>query len=243
MMETLTYRQTAKCAASDIGRRYWAQKVPRSSRGQGIAEGAVALALIFGGATLGTLLLVNSGVAAYYKQKLCVVSALAANYAASLPDDSDRNGPTKEYTCATLADMGFNPDPGKVEVQVEPGNSEDGNVKAKVTLRELPLVGNCFGFLPEITDTGVASGNGQMAGYVLSTFNYAIDYRAGVGVVYPLDRKTGVPEHAVDVYLPVLKSPKGKYYGHLSSQVGGPDIGADGWRHGVNEWGAYAGAL
>jgi len=55
----------------------------RTHRGSVLAEGVVALGLVIAGAVGGTLLLVNAGVATYYKEKLGFIDNQAAIYAAN----------------------------------------------------------------------------------------------------------------------------------------------------------------
>jgi hypothetical protein len=229
-MKTVVCRKHASADVLAAGYRHppvrsCSGRAHRGCHGQALVEGVVALVLIIAATTLGTLLLVNSGVCAYYKQKLAVVSNLAANFAANQPDDSDRNGPTKEYVCGKLKDLGFGLGPADVDVDVPPAG-DDGSQLATVTLHNLPLVGNFFGFLPEIKDTGLACGSGQIAGYVKSSLSFHDDHmwRNGIGVLSS-DRRD------IDVYVAVLKKPKGKDYGHLvTRQIGdsGSGYGLDG---------------
>ncbi len=69
----------------------------RSVRGSGIVEGAVGLIMVLSAVVGGTLLLVNCGVATYYKEKLGFAAQQIANFAANLPTGSDPVGPTTNF--------------------------------------------------------------------------------------------------------------------------------------------------
>lgn len=114
--------------------------------GSSIVEGTVGLLLVIGGAVMGTLLMVNSGIAMYYKQKLSFVTHEAAQAAvnqmvwnnAYRPGVSEGNviAITKERVKSIAHQMGL-PEPSNIDVTV----SAD-SITVGATLSGLSLIGN-----------------------------------------------------------------------------------------------------
>jgi Flp pilus assembly protein TadG len=124
----------------------------RSQSGQAIAEGAAAVVMIMAVVIGGLLFLVNSGVAAYYKQKLAFASEQAAAYAASLPESS-RQDQTKSFVPQLLKQLGLNASSVAQDVfSVDIGGQQ--GVLVSISAKGLPSIGGTFGPI-DMTDTGV----------------------------------------------------------------------------------------
>lgn len=82
----------------------------RNARGSGILQGIVCLMMIVIGVVLGVLLLINAGMAAYQKEKLCFVANQSAGYATSFLPSERTTAPPKVINFARqlLSNMGVN---------------------------------------------------------------------------------------------------------------------------------------
>jgi hypothetical protein len=82
----------------------------RNARGSGILQGVVALMILVIGVVLGVLLLINAGMAAYQKEKLCFVANQSAAYATSFLPSEQATAPPKVMNFARqlLSNMGVN---------------------------------------------------------------------------------------------------------------------------------------
>lgn len=156
-------------------RNHWAGRLTpggrvmrrRRSSGQALAEGAASLILIIGGTVLAVLLLVNSGMAAYYKIKLSVVSSKAADYASSLKssNDPDWENKTKERVKWLMGAMGIKYDGNPVvtfSTSSEP-SADPSAVILNVKANGLALVGDYFGVIT-MQDTSVGTPGAAFAG-------------------------------------------------------------------------------
>ena len=72
-----------------------------------LVEGVVALVLIITGTVLGTLLLVNSGLSTYYKEKLGFVANQAAQFAFQIPADKDPKAQTTAFVLELMEKIGL----------------------------------------------------------------------------------------------------------------------------------------
>jgi hypothetical protein len=134
----------------------------RTATGSGIVEGTVALWLIILGVVGGTLLLINTGIAMYYKQKLSFITHEAAHAAVDqmvwnngyrpFVTEQDVVKSTKNRLIDIAKKMGL-PQPSKIDVTV---SATDITVTA--TLTGMQLMGN-GALLPgsiSLSDTAVA---------------------------------------------------------------------------------------
>ena len=82
----------------------------RNARGAGILQGIVCLMILVIGIILGVLLLINTGIAAYQKEKLCFVANQSAAYATSFLPSEQATAPPKVINFARqiLSNMGVN---------------------------------------------------------------------------------------------------------------------------------------
>ncbi|MBI4532377.1 MAG: hypothetical protein HY711_00400, partial [Candidatus Melainabacteria bacterium] len=115
-------------------------KEVRNTRGSGLVEGMLGLVLIIGGIVCGTILLVNVGIATYYKEKLGFISNQAANYAASLDPKENISDKTKDFVKELMPKMGFANSGLEVTTAL---STVAGKQAATVTVAssELPLFG------------------------------------------------------------------------------------------------------
>lgn len=78
-----------------------------NQNGAVLVEGVVALVLIIIGTVLGTLLLVNSGLSIYYKEKLGFVANQASQFAFQLPADKDPRPQTTVFVNELIEKIGL----------------------------------------------------------------------------------------------------------------------------------------
>lgn len=117
----------------------------RSQRGSGIVEGVAGLGLVLTGTICAVLLLVNSGMAMYHKNRLGFVALQTANYAASIP--KSELGSVKTFAKELLQSMGAD----SMEANVE---SSEILVKGKpavkvVITNKCVLFESGYDFLPK----------------------------------------------------------------------------------------------
>jgi hypothetical protein len=91
-------------------------KTGRTESGS-IVEGAIGLWLIVVMLVMGVLLLVNCGMAAYYKGKLGYVAQECARYAAGLPDDKDPTPKTERFADDLMRHLGLPVTSASVKVE------------------------------------------------------------------------------------------------------------------------------
>lgn len=172
----------------------------RASTGQAIAEGAAALVLIIGGTVLAVLLLVNSGMAAFYKIKLSVVTAKAADYASSLKisDDPEWQQKTKDRVKWLIGAFGIKYDGNPIVTFASPSDpaADPDTVLLTVKANGLTLVGDFFKVM-SMEDIGIGTPGPKM--------NYA-----GAAIVY---RPSMFPPSPT-----LLKSNPTRYYVPLLSK-------------------------
>jgi hypothetical protein len=101
----------------------------------------------------GVLLLVNSGMATYYKLKIGFVASEAARFANS-HDGQGRLNDTKDYAESLLKTLGIRHGGCHVELDERKMNGVPSMV-CKIECRDLNMVGNMLGPI-EISDVGVA---------------------------------------------------------------------------------------
>lgn len=80
----------------------------RPMTGSGIVEGVVGLVLIIGTTVLASLLLINTGVATYNKEKIGFVADQAAAFATSCTNMSTRQADVSSFVDNLLTQMGLN---------------------------------------------------------------------------------------------------------------------------------------
>jgi len=140
----------------------------RSTKGAGIVEGVVGLALVIGSTVLAVLLLVNAGAAAYNKEKIALVAQQAATYASILPNDTNRQALVETMVDAFLDNMGINSANTTVTVSdINLVNREAIEVTVTTSLSTL-LSGNAAAILPlqiNISDKAVAIKNPWYGAY------------------------------------------------------------------------------
>jgi hypothetical protein len=130
----------------------------RSTLGSGLIEGVFGLMLVIGGAVAGTLLILNSGTGISLKQKLVIVTNLAAQYAAQNFNDNNIEEDTQAYVENLLPQVGLRGNGLKVEVtkdvKVATNSAPVTGVQVRVT-NQIGLVGNgaLFPATIELSDT------------------------------------------------------------------------------------------
>jgi hypothetical protein len=136
----------------------------RNRSGQAMAEGAAMLVVMSIFLVLGILLLVNCGVAAFYKQKIAAISTAAANFAATQPKEI-RQAETEQYVREAVTTMGLAYSNVAVPaVETVKIHGQD-TVCVHLKVNGLPLVGQGFGLIC-VEDTGISTGSGmQVTGY------------------------------------------------------------------------------
>jgi Flp pilus assembly protein TadG len=163
-------------------------------RGAALVEGVIALAMIIMGTVGAVLLLVNTGMSMYYKQKLGFIASEAAMYAAVLSQTDDVEVKGSETARALLQAMGFNPSRCDVKVSV---TTVDDKPAIKVTITtDLKMFGK-GDILPgsiNIQDTAVAlrgttpdtliwfRRNPQVSGYLLPVIRIPPDGPGSLGL-------------------------------------------------------------
>ncbi len=133
----------------------------RNKRGAVLVEGVVALSLIILGVVCGTLLLADTGLSIFYKEKLGFVSNQTSLFAASLKsDDPKLQEKVQAVAEQLLAGVGL-PKPKEVKV-----TNSSSIVQVSVTLDNLPLTGD-GSILPlnlTLSDTSAALRNNASGG-------------------------------------------------------------------------------
>jgi hypothetical protein len=83
------------------------EKSIRPARGSGIVEGLVGMMLISGATVLTVILILNSAIASYDREKIGFVANQTAYYAASLDDPSTRDSDATAFADNLLTQMGL----------------------------------------------------------------------------------------------------------------------------------------
>lgn len=128
----------------------------RDVNGQALVEGVVALALIVATTVGALLLLANTAIAFYFKDKLASASNQAAQFAFTLPNGSNVNQQTTEFVKFFLPKIGVKPNNLTVRTTIDRFQGRDA-VFVTIT-NTFPLFGN-VDFLPgtvRLTDDGGA---------------------------------------------------------------------------------------
>jgi hypothetical protein len=150
-------RETATMKVSNI----------RSHKGSGIVEGTVSLMLIVAILVGGILLLVNCGLASFYKEKLGFAANEIAHYAANLPTDEDPTADTQAFADDYSKAMNL----PALELQIKRLKLKgEPAVKVTVTAKNLALVG-AAAFMPKeiaMSETSVALRNSWKPDYLLT---------------------------------------------------------------------------
>ncbi|CAN5739564.1 hypothetical protein BH10CYA1_BH10CYA1_34670 [soil metagenome] len=82
----------------------------RNARGAGLLQGVICLMVLVIGVVLGVLLLINAGIAAYQKEKLCFIANQSAAYATSFLPSESGTAPPKiiNFARQLSSNMGIN---------------------------------------------------------------------------------------------------------------------------------------
>lgn len=140
---------------------------PRRQTGAVIIEGAVGMSMIIAAVVAGTLLLVNCGVATYYKAKLGFAAQEIATFGANVPTGSNPTAPTRAFANQFLRIAALN-DAEVIVNRVTIGGEEA--VKVEVRAKALKLIGN-GNFLPKsltLSETAVALRHNWKPDYLLT---------------------------------------------------------------------------
>src|SRR5271154_285017 len=115
----------------------------RSSKGQVLVEGELGLAMVTGGGVLAALLVLNSGVGVFAKDKLVMVTGQAAQFAVTNSSDADLEAETKTFVQQLMPTVGLKP--------------QNLNVTLKLT-----TVGMQTGVLVSVSNNFTIIGNGTI---------------------------------------------------------------------------------
>jgi hypothetical protein len=85
------------------------QRRRRSCRGQALIEGALGVVLVLGGGVLASMLVLNSGFGALFKNKISLVANQAAQFAVSHASDSDLQSETNTFVEQLMPEVGLTP--------------------------------------------------------------------------------------------------------------------------------------
>src|SRR5579883_2497962 len=83
------------------------KKAIRPETGSGIVEGVVGLMLIVSATVIAVMLLLNTGIATYNKEKLSFVADQAAIYATSVADSPTRDSDVSSFVNNMFSNMGI----------------------------------------------------------------------------------------------------------------------------------------
>src|SRR5262245_28409097 len=115
-------------------------KLRSDQNGAVLVEGVVALVLIISGTVLATLLLVNSGLSTYYKEKLGFVANQASQFAFQIPQNQDPKPLTTAFVLDLMNQMGLPAE--KTQVTTDNTIKVSGVRGVKVTIKaDLKLIG------------------------------------------------------------------------------------------------------
>lgn len=131
----------------------------RTMGGSGIVEGLVGLMLIIGSTILAVILLLNTGIATYNKEKVAFVADQAATYATSLTNLSTRDADVRSFVNSLLNQMGVKASNTTVKV-TDIACSKWAAVSVSVSTTLPTLMSSGFSFLIpqqlQVSDTAVA---------------------------------------------------------------------------------------
>jgi hypothetical protein len=136
-------------------------------RGSSLVEATVGLVLIIAGVVGGTLLLVNSGLATFYQEKIGFAANEIAHYAANLPTNTDPLPKTRKFAGEFTKSIGLPDcqlDVTRLEIAGEPA------VRVTLTASGLSLLGrgDVLPFRLSLSDTAVALRNSWKPDYILN---------------------------------------------------------------------------
>jgi hypothetical protein len=138
----------------------------RNCRGSGIVEGVIGLLVVIGGAVGGTLMVLNSGAGIFFKEKLVIVTSMAAQYAAAHSSDSNLQSEVTEYAQKLMMQCGMAPSNMEVVLTNPATFTVNGQPQTGVSVavnNKFPLFGN-GSLLPaqiQMGDTEFASAGGS----------------------------------------------------------------------------------
>lgn len=112
----------------------------RAANGQGLIEGVCGLVIVTIGAVLGILLLVNTGVSAFYKERVGFVTQKAADFAAMKFGEASALDETRKFTNDILKETGL-PNLQDIKLEKVLAGGKDA-VRVRLVVSGLTLVGN-----------------------------------------------------------------------------------------------------
>jgi hypothetical protein len=165
----------------------------RRQSGQGLTEGVAGLLLVTTGIVLGVLLLVNSGLLLFYKEKLAFVTDQTAKFAATLSSDT-RDDDTEKFAKELLGKVGL---PSK---------------QATVKVDDTTLAGQAAVSVA-ITDNFGLFGNGEILPKASSLTDVAVclgggDANQPIGLLQIAPGDTVKPDMSKSIFVPIVKPPK-----------------------------------
>ncbi len=131
----------------------------RTASGSGIVEGVIGLVMIIGVSVLAVLLLLNTGVATYDKEKIGFVADQAATFATSLTNMNTRQADVSSFVDNLLTQMGLKATNTTVTVtDIAVGQWAGISVSVSSNLPTLMSAGfsNLLPQTIQVSDTGVA---------------------------------------------------------------------------------------
>jgi hypothetical protein len=87
-----------------------------NQKGSGIVEGVVGLWMVIGAGVCAALLVLNSGAGIYFKEKLVIVTNMAAQFASAHSSDSNLDSEVQNYVQSLLPECGMTPSQLNVHV-------------------------------------------------------------------------------------------------------------------------------
>lgn len=167
----------------------------RNNRGSGILQGVVCLMIIVIGVVLGVLLLINAGMAAYQKEKLCFVANQSAGYATSFLPSEQGTAPPKVINFARqlLSNMGINSADVTVNLGVPMGTTRAAQVGISAPLATF-VPGAFTSVMPtglQLSDTESVPNHSYYSAYGLGILGQA--GIVGGSVLFPVTKLGLVP--------------------------------------------------
>ncbi|MBS1954504.1 MAG: hypothetical protein JST89_09965 [Cyanobacteria bacterium SZAS-4] len=167
----------------------------RNARGSGIVQGVVCLMMIVIGVVLGVLLLVNTGMAAYQKEKLCFIANQSAGYATSFLPSEQGTAPPKVINFARqlMSNMGINSGDVTVNLGVPIGAQKAAQVGITAPIATL-APGAFASVMPsglQLSDTETVPNHSYYTAYGLGILGQA--GIVGGSVLFPVTKLGLVP--------------------------------------------------
>jgi hypothetical protein len=134
----------------------------RSSRGQALVEGVVALALIVAGTVGAALLLTNVGLSLFFKEKLAFCNNQASQYAFAIRSTANLEEQTTTFVRELLPRLGVAPN--QLSVDVDPNVTIAGRPAVSVTIRNTCSLVGSGSIIPvqlALTDSSTATTSGS----------------------------------------------------------------------------------